>query len=560
MKPKIFLTLIFAAISFNCFSQDLIFDWKHTIHNGQRSNEGRSICTDTAGYVYVGGRLEDTVYFIDTILNCVEDNAFLAKLSPDGELVWVKWYRYCSLITAMCFDHENNLCVTGNYYLYIDLGDTILYTNHADTGYCSNQFIAKYDTDGNLLWAKSNTGVYISGYSNPVHNITVDNENNILITGRCIEELQYFDTSIVITTLDSALVTYPYPYWYYYYASIGFLAKYSSDGNFLWVKELGGSSCEPASVKTDNSDNIFVTGQFNNTAYFDTIMIEPYGYDIFLVKYSSDGDLQWVETAGGSAGDKGFDISVDNDNNVYLTGSIQGDNIQFGGNIIFSHAWTDAYYAKYDSTGDFKWVKPIGTSHNITNITSNFGASLFIRDNYLYLLGSFMDSLNFNGIILEDYFGKSMFIVKMDLDGNVLKAGQYAKTGSGWIWTQELTLDNNNDIYFIANYQENSSNNDYTIIIGKTSADIPININEIPSLKDNISVFPNPSNGIFTIKTNNSELTDILIYDLTGKELYNKNINVVKSKINISFLHEGCYILQLRDKNNIVNKKIIIEK
>ncbi len=564
-KLKILLTLLFAVISFNCFSQDLIFEWKHEIHNGERSNEGRTICTDTAGYVYVGGRLENTIQFIDTILNCVEDNAFLSKISPDGELVWIKWYRYCSLITAMCFDHENNLCVTGNYYRYLDLGDTILHTNHADTLYCSNQFIAKYDTDGNLLWAKSNTGVYISGYSNPIHNITIDNENNILITGRCIEELQYFDTNIVINTLDSALVTYPYPYWYYYYKSVGFLAKYSSSGDFLWVKELGGWFCEPAAIKTDNSDNIFVTGQFQDTAYFDTIMVESYGAkDIFLVKHTPNGETQWVETAGGSAGDEGFDIAVDSMNNIYLTGKICGHNVAFGDNIQFTLCYDyEAFVAKYDSLGNFLWVTPFGTSHFTeyplpNDIPASLGSSICINGNNLFFIGYFKDTLEFNGIFLEKLSGFGLYLLKLDLDGNVIKAGQYLE--DGWLYPQEIASDQYNNIYFTAMYQVSSNN--YQIIIGKISDDIPINVILYSYKIENINIYPNPSNGNFRILFSNNVRTNYIIeiFNILGGRVFNKQIinNNKNIIIDVSYLEKGIYLLRITGNGFVKTKKIII--
>ena len=69
------------------------------------------------------------------------------------------------------------------------------------------------------------------------------------------------------------------------------LMKYNSFGTKQWTKQLGSSSSDFAwDVTVDSSDNIYVTG-FTNGNLEENINQRSY-YDIFLVKYNSDGVKQ----------------------------------------------------------------------------------------------------------------------------------------------------------------------------------------------------------------------------------------------------------------------------
>lgn len=74
-----------------------------------------------------------------------------------------------------------------------------------------------------------------------------------------------------------------------------------------------------------------------------------------------------------------------------------------------------------------------------------------------------------------------------------------------------------------------------------------------------VSVYPNPSDGKFTIEFNNDITADIVLMDVTGKEVYNKTINK-SSQINVSGLEKGLYLVRILDtaSNKLIVKKLII--
>jgi hypothetical protein len=76
---------------------------------------------------------------------------------------------------------------------------------------------------------------------------------------------------------------------------------------------------------------------------------------------------------------------------------------------------------------------------------------------------------------------------------------------------------------------------------------------EVPKIK----VFPNPSNGIFTIDT--TLPTEINVVDVTGKEVYKASNITNQSSINVASLQKGVYLLKMKNELGEQTEKIIIK-
>lgn len=537
MKISRKILLLFVSIfCFNSFikSQDIQFNWSHIIGNGS-NNYGKSIVTDSCDFIYVSGAIQNTINFIDTTIICDNIGAgFLAKLDSSGHVIWLKWGHWGQEITSLAIDHENNLYAVGTYMSRLNLGDTILITNNVDTTFLT-MYIAKYNPNGNLLWAKTIMGTrYIAGTgSMPLKKITIDNNNDVIITGRCIDNLQYFDTTAIVT-VQSPIT--------------GFLAKYSSTGQKLWVKKIGGANCYPYAVKTDNSKNIIVTGNFIDSAIFDAILIQANwsgASNIFLAKYNTFSNIKWVQRAGGTNDNFGQDIAIDSLNNIYITGQVNGNNIEFDSTIYFS-AMEKGYTAKYDSIGNIVWLLPI---------SGTYGYSLAINHNNIYMLGHFINSITILNTTLTSQDGHDMFLLKLDLNRNLLKAGQYVE--NGWIYPNDMTIDKNNNIYFVATLQPPSIWS-YDIIVGKFGIDIPVNIIANYNQEIELLLYPNPCNDKVYINLNNidKKILSIEIFDITSKLVYSAKIN--NNYIDVSNLQTGIYLLKIANDKTIISKKIVI--
>ena len=98
-------------------------------------------------------------------------------------------------------------------------------------------------------------------------------------------------------------------------------------------------------------------------AKFDSIIISVAGNDslAFLAKLSNDGDWQWVETFGGIVDHRDNAMGIDDEANLYVTGGYT-DTKAFGTDTVTSNGLTDIFVVKYDSSGNFQWVQTAGSS------------------------------------------------------------------------------------------------------------------------------------------------------------------------------------------------------
>ena len=105
-----------------------------------------------------------------------------------------------------------------------------------------------------------------------------------------------------------------------------YVSKSDPNGNFLWVKVFGGAMADRGyDLELDNNGNIYVTGYYQGTAQFDSFVITSNGsQDIFVAKLNNQGDVLWVKSEGGPSGDTGYGITVDGSGNVIATGQFKG--------------------------------------------------------------------------------------------------------------------------------------------------------------------------------------------------------------------------------------------
>jgi hypothetical protein len=487
-----------------------------------------------------------------------KETGFVLKLDSLGNLNWAKQFSsiYNVKITSLAIDKSNDLIVIGDYKDQIQF-DTTLFTNNKDKIYSSNMFISKFDPSGGLKWAKSTGGVSNSGNS-----IFIDHSNNILISGKSID-IKYFDTTVVVITLDSTLHTDPWghQYWEYFHPTEAFFAKYDDNGNKIWIKKTGGS---PQKVIVDNSDNIILTGNFMGDTYFGSTLVPAIGFETsFLAKYTVNGGLGWIKTSGGSANwNSGYGLAIDSANNIYQTGQLLGNDVEFGGTIISPFAGTNAFLAKYDWNGNFIWVKDIGSPTTMADEHHNFNCGSSVKLNHkneIVLIGYFLDTLTFGNQILKSNGAYDLLLLKYDLDGNIIKAGEYSDYG--WQGGTDLTIGKNDEIYLTGYTSLDKWDSRYPvyIFIGKVSSEIPVWPLSVSDDKlSSFLTYPNPTDGTMTIIFPSESVLDkdISIYTLDGNKI--QEFCVTGKQATIEIKQKGIYILVVNTNNRSFTRKIIV--
>jgi hypothetical protein len=129
--------------------------------------------------------------------------------------------------------------------------------------------------------------------------------------------------------------------------------KLDSSGNVIWTKTIGGSGTDRASSIIQSSDGGYVVA--GGTSSFGAG-----GFDIYVVKLDSSGNVQWTKTIGGSSDDGASSIIQSSD----------GGYVVAGGTWSFGAGGLDMYVVKMDANGN------VCFSQNITNysVSSNVGS------------------------------------------------------------------------------------------------------------------------------------------------------------------------------------------
>jgi hypothetical protein len=131
-----------------------------------------------------------------------------------------------------------------------------------------------------------------------------------------------------------------------------------------WVQTAGGSDIDVGwSIATDQQGNSFITGGYQGTATFGNQTLNSHGdYDIFIAKYNAQGQFEWVKSAGGTGSDFANGITLDKDGNIYITGHIRATASFDGITLIYNGISNNIFVAKYSSNGNCIWAKRIASS------------------------------------------------------------------------------------------------------------------------------------------------------------------------------------------------------
>ncbi len=380
--------------------------WARTAGGTAKNEEGKSVSTDASGNVYVTGVFESPSITFGSITLINADSTgyydmFVVKYDVNGNVIWAKRaggikddYGY-----AIAVDGNGNSYITGTFFnSTITFGSITLTNNGTNTS--SDMFIVKYDTNGNVVWAKSAGGSVTADYG---YGIALDANGNSYVTG------DFGSPSITFggTTLINANPISPDM----------FIVKYDSIGTVIWAKSAGGNSYDHGNgIAVDGSGNSYVTGSFQSTSITfggTTLINDSIGggtYDMYVAKYDASGNFVWANSAGGSNVDHGYGIAVDGSGNSYVVGYFHSLSITFGNTVLTKTGAYNMFIVKYDASGNVVWAKSVGG--NAPNCAN--GIALDGSGNS-YITGYFgPSSLTFGTTTLTFAGNCDIFVVKLN--------------------------------------------------------------------------------------------------------------------------------------------------
>ncbi len=200
-----------------------------------------------------------------------------------------------------------------------------------------------------------------------------------------------------------------------------FIAKYDVDGRFLWARQAGGPGFDYAwDIAAAGSGNLIVIGTFEDTASFgDTTLTSVLG-GMFLAKYDGGGNLLWARSSGGPDGAAGESVVVDDFGNAIVTGSFHGT-VTFG-DIVLATPGQNVFVAKYDAAGSAVWATAFGGLGNARprSIALDGAGNILVT-------GGFEDFATFGDSTFSSAGRMDVFVAKLDPSGNLL----WARAGEG---------------------------------------------------------------------------------------------------------------------------------
>jgi len=349
------------------------WDWASTA-GGSSSDKGLDMDIDADGNLYVCGFYNFQANF-DTINtpNAFGKEGFIAKIDPSGAWQWVKIANggWDERVLGICVDKVNEFVyATGTtWYDVYSFGSC---TPPSFSGSADNIFVGKFDLNGNCIWTILAGG----GADDHGYDLVTDQQGNIYLTGFISDE--YFtNTTAVFGSISVPIALGD---------SIAFVAKMSpADGSFQWVRTFDGTYRERDNrIAVDSDANVYITGGFWGTKTLgDTTITAVGGQDIFVIKFDKDGNQIWTRTVGSPLGDRGNSITVDQNDNIYVTGEFR-DTLRFGTddlNNYGSPGGRDIFVARITRDGEWLWATKAGSNggqEKGTYITSNDNENIFV--------------------------------------------------------------------------------------------------------------------------------------------------------------------------------------
>ncbi|GET32989.1 hypothetical protein PbJCM13498_18520 [Prolixibacter bellariivorans] len=483
----------------------------------------------------------------------------LLKTSKDGQIIWSQTAGSDSSIYTLtpykvAVAPDNRVYTGGMFYndMRFDDNTKLSGTSTAQT----TGFLTCYNPDGTVSWAKA----FSSNGSSRVESVSA-NQSHIVAGGTFTQSM-----TIDGTTLQS---TYPGVT----DEHTPFIAVFDATGQLLYVDVFNTQSGFLREVNLSPDGNIAFAVEASENVYVSSTAVSGQfpmkqsagNMDAYTGKIDiTDGSLLWSQRIGGTSYDYAYALATDADNNIFISGNVNGDFTMDSADGNFYSATADGmdyFAAKYDSAGNLIWQFIMGGSAsdgNLGDIAVNQYGEVYSTAYYL------SSDLDFNKQTYSTD-GFASLLIKLSPEGVPDWAVDFnSSVSSARLWT--LSLDANGEIlaggHFKGNLAVGTQNYQapgaiYNGLLLSLHDDSSVGTEDLVRPIAQLKVYPNPaSNYVHLVPQPGENIVRSTLYDMRGQLIKSTDY---QNQLAVSGLPEGVYILRVTSTQGTNNHKLIIQ-
>lgn len=525
---------------------------------GKRNDVAYSLSLTPQNEVVIAGHFNDTMYFNQDptkyMVSRGDFDAYVAKLTSDGDLIWMKRFGGKGQDQAHCVkvNSVGDIYTTG---IFIDSAD-FRPSNQAEwlvSNGVSNGYVLKLNSQGNLVWVNhlaSNNTLYS-------RTLALDNNDDLFVGGYFSVEAD-FDRAINTNITKTSKTSF-------------YLLKLNPLGQFEWVTHCTTSEYGSITdIALSDKNEIYTTGTFYGTMRLKTsdgknLKLTNESEVSFISKYNYNGEPVWVNVLYSGSRNTAYAIAAGNNSNVYVCG-YSNSSTDFDPSEN-EHFYPGSHFlASYTEQGKIAWVTAFVANPSYAfDIIQKLNGQLMIVGSYQYKMYTmpFPNKLVFG----RNDFNTTFFQTFSDC-GIVPTVIQYKDTLSTielkdatykWLYCNSNPEILDSNYYFIPNL--NIETDKFRVLIEQNGCEVYsscIQFVETASVAnkttETIQVYPNPTTNYIHLALPKKAVS-ISLYNSFGVEVWSSPDLV--EKIDVSSYPSGAYVLQINSKTKSYYFKII---
>jgi len=275
--------------------------------NGSFGNQHLFLAQDENGSIVFAGSFKGELTYDDNLYDSrYYCDIALAKLDEKtGKIIALRVFEGKSddLVNDLIISPKGEIIITGSFQEDLIAGDKTLISNGK-----KDAFLVMMDE--NLQFVSTwQMGGYYDDFGKA---LAFDHRGNLLLAGSFSGSLVLNDKEVLMSNgkLDA------------------FLTKFDLTGEPIWSKSFGGAANDYVNaLDINDSNDIYITGSYRGIIENDIQKIRSadFSTDIFLAKFDKNGNLHFIESLGGNNDDFPRALSLDNSNNILVSGNYSDD-------------------------------------------------------------------------------------------------------------------------------------------------------------------------------------------------------------------------------------------